>query len=1123
MRAVLRFPDADELVLSATDLASFLACEHLSQEQLRAALDLRGKLPRDESPHGDLVRERGDRYEAEQLARLSARAGGHEEIALPAYGYGRPELEAAAHRTEAHMRAGVPLVYQAAFFDGRWQGRVDFLRRVEQPSRLGDHAYEVVDTKLARSVKPQVVHQLSLYARLVARVQGDAVHHAFVLLGDGTEERVDLRRYAALHRHVVRRLEALVRAQPRDVYPEPVDHCPLCRLERECDRRRRADDHLSFVARSRRSQREALTSAGVSTLTALATLPAGATVDGLASERVETLRTQAALQCESGRRDAPMHRHLPAERERGYARLPAPSPGDVFFDFEGDPYVGASGIEYLWGWTTADGVYHCLWAHDEAQERTALERFVAWVEERRAEHPGLHVFHYGAHERSKLASLAQAHGTGEEEIDRWLRAGVLVDLYAVVGQAMQVGEESYSLKALERHYGFRREEHSVRDGGGSIVAYETWLETRDDGVLEAIRRYNREDCLSTAALIRWLREDLRPEAAAELGADFDALAKPEPGDPKEPGFMTELRPVLEALRAGDDSERRLLADLLLYHYREVKPQWWQWHRLEEMTPEELVDERDALGLVKLDLSAEPVPRKQSLLWTYRFPPQETRFETGKDAYEPSTKRTVKIAELDDERILIGRDKDEPAHEVRALIPADPLGGKELREAATEVARAVLATPGRFPAVRALLRGERPDVDLTAVGPDVDRLTSAALSLRGSYLPIQGPPGSGKTYRAAHMVVAALRANKRVAVTATSHAAIQNFLRAIEARAREDGVVEWRGVYKGDGYDSTHGLVKSVKSNKQTYGDFDLIAGTAWLMSCERHREQFDLLFVDEAGQFALASAVAAGTVARSIVLLGDPQQLPQVNQASHPHGADASALGHLLGEHDVIPPDRGVFLPESFRMHPDVCAFVSELSYEGELRSMPACAGRRVDASGRLSGAGLRAVAVEHEGCGQESVAEAEAIAELCRELLAGGATVTDERGDTRSLVAHDVLVVAPYNLARRCIKARVPLGVRVGTVDKFQGQEAPVVFFALTCSSGEDVPRGLGFLFDRNRFNVAISRAQCLAVLVHAPRLLDADARSLEHMRLLDGLCRFVEVAEPVLAGRGAAATLPG
>jgi superfamily I DNA and/or RNA helicase len=247
-----------------------------------------------------------------------------------------------------------------------------------------------------------------------------------------------------------------------------------------------------------------------------------------------------------------------------------------------------------------------------------------------------------------------------------------------------------------------------------------------------------------------------------------------------------------------------------------------------------------------------------------------------------------------------------------------------------------------------------------------------------------------------------------------------------------------------------------------------------------------------------------------MVLLGDPQQLPQVTQGTHPEGSDASVLGHMLGDAITVPEGRGVLLDVTWRLHPDVCAFVSEHSYEGRLQSQAGCALRRVVADGRLSGSGLRAVFVEHAGCSQASVEEADAIADACRILLVGG-RVFDEEGVGRDLEPEDILVVAPYNLARRCISDRVPEGVRVGTVDKFQGQEAPVVFFAMTCSSGEDVPRGLDFLFDRNRFNVAVSRAQCLAVVVMNEDLLDADARSLDTMHDIDGVCRFLEMAKPV------------
>jgi uncharacterized protein len=359
-----------------------------------------------------------------------------------------------------------------------------------------------------------------------------------------------------------------------------------------------------------------------------------------------------------------------------------------------------------------------------------------------------------------------------------------------------------------------------------------------------------------------------------------------------------------------------------------------------------------------------------------------------------------------------------------------------------------------------------------------------------------------------MIVAALAAGRRVGITAPSHAAIQNLLREVECCAHEQKRT-FSGIYKGEDYTSPHGLIDETDVNDGVTDGHQLVAGTAWLFAREEHREHFDLLFIDEAGQFALADAAAVGLAATNLVLLGDPQQLPQVTQADHPAGSGASVLEHVLDRDQTIQPGRGVLLTETWRMHPEVCSFVSERSYDSRLHSRDACSRRRIHApQGALTGSGLRAIAVEHRGRSQASPEESVVIASACSDLLAD-ATVTDDEGVTRALVASDILVVAPYNLAVRCIRDHVPPGVRVGTVDRFQGQQAPVVFYAMTCSAGEDVPRGIDFLFDAHRLNVAISRAQCLAILVHSPRLLDTDCRSLEAMALVDGACRFLELVE--------------
>ena len=326
-----------------------------------------------------------------------------------------------------------------------------------------------------RRVKPHVVHQLSLYSRLVGEVQGRHQPFAYVILGDGSTEQVVLGGYAALHRHVVRQMEAVVLGDPLPTYPEPVAHCAICALSFECETRRRADDHLSLVAFARRDQRDKLVDLQLATVADLAAAPAELDPEPLGHNAYDVLRHQAALQVEARETRRPTRRHLTPVAGMGYARLPDPSAGDVFFDLEGDPYVGTDGgIEYLWGWWIEDR-YECVWAHDKAAEKAALESFVDAVCALRAQQPGMHVFHYAPHEASKLRSLSVEHATREAEVDDLLRHDVLVDMYAVVRQGLQVGEESYSLKKLERHHAFRRLETTVREGGGSIIAYETWL------------------------------------------------------------------------------------------------------------------------------------------------------------------------------------------------------------------------------------------------------------------------------------------------------------------------------------------------------------------------------------------------------------------------------------------------------------------------------------------------------------------------------------------------------------------------------------------------------------------------------------------------------------------------
>jgi uncharacterized protein len=1051
-----------ELALSPSALNDYLACEHLAALEVREA---HGDVVRPVrvDPQAELVRRKGEEHELAYLQRLRNEG---RTIVEP--------LDSAA--TEVAIREdAADVIYQARFEHDGWRGIADFLER--QP----DGSYEAADTKLARRSKPEHILQLCFYSEQLARIQGRAPVRMHVLLGSGARESFPFADFAAYYRRVRARFEAFV-ADPPPTYPYPVPHCPICDFLPRCQAQWIADDHLSLVANMRRNQAVRLDGAGITRLDQLATTPPETEIPRMVPSTFEALREQAELQYqerENGGR--PLYRLLPLEPERGLALLPKPSSGDLYFDIEGDPFWQPDrGLEYLFGVLTRDGAFHSYWAHDRDAEKRMLEELVDFVHARLRDDPDLHVYHYAAYEPNALKRLMSEYATREDEVDELLRREIFVDLYRVVRQSLRASRPSYSLKELEVFF-FRRARLDVTGGGDATVAYELWLETRDDALLGGIEAYNEEDCRATLALHEWLLT-LRPD-------ELPWREPPEVRVPKEERVeeLAERERLAAELHArGED----LLAYLLDYHRREAKPVWWAFFDRLERTPRELVNDAEAIG--ELELAEGPEERAQSLVWTFRFPPQEHHFADGDAAFDPATgKGAGWIEQLDNDAGTLRLVRGPSLAEVplpRALIPGGPYDTRVQQAALMRVARDL----ERYPALRKILRREPP---LGGARVQTDDHLHLVDSLDETYLFVQGPPGSGKTRRGGEWIAHLLARGARVGVSATSHEAIHNLLRAVE---RTD--VSFRGLKRGEEFTSAH-IETSDDIADFLDPDVNLVAGTSWLFARPELDRTLDYLVVDEAGQVSLADALAMGTAARNVVLLGDPLQLAQVRVGLHPGGSGASVLEHLLGDEQTVAEDRGLFLERTFRMHPAVCSYISAAFYEDRLVSEEACARQ-----GTSFGTGVRFVPVEHAGNRQSSREEADAVTRELERML--GAEWTDAGGSTRPLREADFLVVAPYNAQVRCLRERVPRGVRVGTVDKFQGQEAPVVFFSMASSSGDDVPRNLEFLFSRNRLNVAVSRARCLAVLVASPRLLEVRCRTVEQMRLANALCLLVERA---------------
>src|SRR6266536_2444364 len=898
-----------ELRFSPSDLNNFLECEHLVALELRVA---RGELlrPQVDNPQADLIRRKVEEHERAYLGEL--RAAGKEIVEIEVAGPdGEWDTAAAAERTEQAIRDGAELIYHA-----------DFLER--QP----DGTYEVADTKLARHSKPSYILQLCFYSEQVARIQGREPDRMHVVLGSGERDSFRFHDFAAYYRRVRARFVAAVEAR-LDTYPLPVPHCPLCDFLPLCEAQWERDDHPTRVANLRRDQVAKLTAVDITTLTELAEASEDDRPPGMAAAIFDALREQAELQLHPARTGEHVHRLLPPEPARGLALLPPPSPGDLFFDIEGDPFWEArGGLEYLWGVSDADA-YRAFWAHDRDSERRALDEFVDFVRERLARDPGLHVYHYASYEPSALKRLMGEHGTREDEIDDLLRRGVFVDLFKVVRQALRHSHPKYSLKNVEQF--FMTREAELRAGDDSILMYERWLETRDDALLREIEDYNAEDCESTRQLRDWLLS-LRPD-------EIPWPEQPEVGE--TPEIAAETAELQERLLARDDPVLRLAGQLLDYHRREAKPVWWAFFDRKGRTPEEL-EEFDVEAIGGIELGGDPVPAAKSLAFPFTFPPQQHKLDPGDEVFDPLTLGAAgHIESIDDAEGKLWLKRGPKLDDLpmpRSLIPGGAWNTNVQQAALRRLGRSLLDGDGRYPALEAILRRDLPRVGVSPLPQDdLEAARDLVEALDSSYLVVQGPPGSGKTYTGARLIVRLLARGRRVGVTAQSHKAIHNLLREVEDVADVEDV-QFRGLKKGDEYE---GPFIETSSDQALFDepedDVLLLAGTSWLFARESMEGVVDTLFVDEAGQLSLADALAAGTSARNLVLLGDQQQLAQVSQGIHPEGAGASVLEHLLDGEDTVPPERGLFLSRTWRMNRAICQFVSEMSYEGRLHPVPEC------------------------------------------------------------------------------------------------------------------------------------------------------------------------------------------
>ncbi|WP_395334360.1 TM0106 family RecB-like putative nuclease (plasmid) [Novosphingobium sp. BL-8H] len=1109
----------EQLLHSPSDLVTFLGCAHaVSLNHLR--LIDPGALPEraEDDAMAKLIQQSGLDHEDAYRVRLEAEGG---LVEIPTTG----SLRRRAAATLEAMRGGAKTIFQAAFLDAPWHGFADFLIRVEEPSDLGAWSYEPVDTKLAKSVKASYIVQLGLYADMIAQVQGFMPRRVHVALGSGKTETFRLAEFAhTLDAAKARYLDFIADGAPQSV-PEPCSACKLCGWREHCAEQLDAADHLSRVAGLGKPQRRKLEDAGITTLAALAGASEDTVVPRMAAATFGKLRAQAALQLARREGGDPVVVPLPVEAGRGFSTLPPPHPADLFFDLEGDPLT-EGGLDYLWGvHHVVDGKpeFRFRWGHDRAAERVAFESTVDWIVAHLAANPGAHVYHYAPYEVTALRRLSTLHASREDAIDTLLRERKLVDLYGVLRQSIRTSEPNLSLKTMEVFFAKKRDQ-AVTNAGDSIIEYKSWQDSGEQKILDDILEYNKVDCENTEALRDWLvslrMDDLpwREVGPATVVPDEKAEARAEAEEA--------TAALATAIAAGplppSDKGRELVGHLAGFHWRAAKPVLWAKFDRCEKDDADLVDDGECIGNIAPMPNEDGVwqwKEKRSTVAQYRFDPQDTKLRVRSQVlHAPTLAKLGTIASLDSRNgVVTVKRQLKPGEffpEGGSLIPDPMLRIDELVAAVRRVAAHWAAGGESYRALIDLIERTPPRLHDWNGGPMVregeslvEAATQRCLAMDDTALFIQGPPGTGKTFTSAHVIVALMAAGKKVGVSSNSHKAINNLLAKVEAIAIEQGV-SFVGVKKASKTDPGSYLdgqiITDVESNADAF-DYapDLIGGTAWLFADEAIDQYLDYLFIDEAGQVSLGHLLAMGAAARNIVLVGDQMQLAQPIQGTHPGESGLSALDYLLQGEATVAPDRGILLDTSWRMHPDICGFISDAVYDGRLKAHTDCARQSLHLPERhdpaLANHGIRFVAMDHTGRNQQSEEEVARVVDLCDQLI--GTPFTDRQGKTGKLGWENILVVAPYNMQVIALAEALPATARVGTVDKFQGQEAEVVIVSLATSSPEDLPRHVDFFYSKNRLNVAISRARTLAVVLANPKLLELDAKSVEHLRLVNTL----------------------
>ena len=1098
----------DQYLYSPSDLIAFLECEHTSYLSVKS---LNEEIQKSE-PSGlsRILRHRGLQHEADYLQNLKSQ--NQTVIEIPTKG----SLSERAKFTAEAVHSGADIIYQAAISEAPWQGIADFLIKCNKPSSLGDYSYEVSDTKLSRTAHVKHIIQLCVYSELIGNIQGAQPVNMHLLLGDGEKVSFKLNDFFFYYTQAKKRFENYM-ANITKIYshPEPCRHCSLCEWQTHCKTQWQKDGHLILIANIHRKQIEKLRESSIYTIGELVASSPDTEIPGLSKNTFLRLRTQASLQDYKARTGKEKYEIIKLEKNSGFALLPPPDEADLFFDIEADPFYPNS-LSYLFGIyriTDNKETFKTLWGHDHEQEKENFEYIMDFLDIHLKKHPGAHIYHYGPYEKNVLKRLSHRHAIHERLLEKFTRTQRFIDLYEVVRKSIYISEPNYSLKNLEKFYMEQRTD-TITQALDSVVVYHKWRESQNESLLQQIANYNKVDCRSTYLLREWLirikpkempwrKKTIKEIRHANWEVEYENYKN-------HLGIQQQKPPILH----------QRLAHLLEFHKREA-------------TPERLLDslhndfEYDSANdpdcLVELQQIGKSKTENHELIYAYRFPSQECALNVGQKVIDIETVEVIgQIHKLDKSECIIEiktNKNEKPLPEQLSIGVSNPIDSNIIRAAIYRYANHLINTPKAAHVATELLTRNLPRIKGKPLGEDIatsddprEAILKTVANLDHSYLFIQGPPGSGKTHVCSHIIVDLIKRGKKIGISSNSHQAIHHLLKKVEEVATQKNIY-FNGVKKAIAgndrsfYDGD--LIQNATSVSEIDFNADLFAGTAWTFSSPYFDKQLDYLFIDEAGQVSTANTIAMSNATKNMILVGDHMQLSQPIRGIHPQEAGLSILKFLLGDHRIIPADRGIFLNQTYRLKPSICQFISDAFYEGCLIPHEGTCSRKLHLQDiNLPDEGIVIINTHHEKCSRQSVEEARIIKHLYQRLLRKN--FTEKNGTTRRITTDDILIVTPYNSQVDHLYTLLPENSRIGTVDKFQGQEAPIVLISMVSSCiGHLSQKIIEFLYSGNRLNVALSRAQCLAIIVASHKLMEVSCTTVDQLKLVNTHCRLNEYAK--------------